>query len=202
MNNSIHVIARNQLSQQEEKEVLRLLLTSFSAKFGTLHLKLAEKLDILVYLERKYSQQIAPVDYIAKKENKIVGLLTIAGKNNYTQKLAYPFELAKKYGFFTIAHYLLLLTALEYRPADEEQYIENIAVHEKFQKQGIAKELIQTAQTNTKKGEKLTLLVSAKNTHAKRLYLKCGFSIVKRKRKVLLGFLVNEPNWLFMEWSR
>ncbi|WP_348920845.1 GNAT family N-acetyltransferase [Enterococcus rotai] len=202
MNNSIQVMARDQLSQLEEKEVLRLLLTSFSAKFGTLHLKLDEQLDILVYLERKYSQQLPPVDYIAKKENKIVGLLTIAGTTNYPQKLAYPFELVKKYGFFTIAHYLLLLTALDYRSADKEQYIENIAVHEKCQKQGIAKELIEMAQANTKNGEKLTLLVSAKNTLAKRLYLKCGFSIVKRKRKPLLGFLVNEPNWLFMEWSR
>ncbi|EOL47692.1 GNAT family N-acetyltransferase [Enterococcus caccae] len=202
MMSRIEVVHRGQLNQQDERAVFHLLLVSFSTKFARLQLTAQEKLDILVYLGQKYSHQTSSVDYIAKEGNTIVGLLTVLRKAENTKKFCYPFELSKKYGFFPIFHYVLLLTALGYQPRDKERYIENIAVDKQYQKQGIAKELIKVAQENIERGEKLSLLVSAENTHALRLYLTCGFSIVQRKRTFLLGFLANEPNWIVMEWSR
>lgn len=192
-----------QLSEYEKNNILRFLLTSFSAKFASLRLTSKEKLTILLYLEQKYtSQKKRSVDYIVKDGDEIIGMLTVSGKVLNQKNLKYPFELSKKYGFFTILKFVVLLTALEYRPHDKERYIENIAVHEQYRKQGIAKALIRTAQSEVENGERLSLIVSAKNQQALRLYLNCGFSIVKKKRNVILGFLANEPHWFFMEWSR
>ncbi|ALS02937.1 hypothetical protein ATZ33_16580 [Enterococcus silesiacus] len=203
MNHKIAVVDRNQLTEYEVKNVLQLLLTSFADKFSKVHLTTTEKLTTLLYFEQQYPpSQTGPTDYIVKNEHEIIGVLSISKKSAMPKKIAYPFELSRTYGFFTIFKYVVLLTALEYSPGDNEHYIENIAVHQKYQKQGIAKALITVAQAEVKKGEKLTLLVSATNQHALRLYLKCGFSIVKKKRKVILGLLANEANWLFMEWGR
>lgn len=203
MKRKITIVDRDQLSECEKRGVFRLLLTSFSAKFASNRLTLKEKVDILLYLEQHYaSQKKSPVDYIVKDQDEIIGVLTISEKTMDSRKKNYPFELSKKYGFLPIFKYLLMLSALEYSPQDKEQYIENVAVHERYQRQGIAKFLILAAQAEVKTGGKLSLIVSANNQQAVGLYLKCGFSIVKKQRVLILRFLANEPNWLFMEWSR
>ncbi|MEI5991104.1 hypothetical protein A5881_002637 [Enterococcus termitis] len=203
MDHKIELVARNQLPEHEVRQLLQLLLTSFADKFSGIRLAAKDKLATLLYFEQHYAlPQASPTDYIVKDENEIIGILSVSGKPAIPKKTAYPFELSKKYGLFTIFKYVVLLTALEYSPGEKEHYIENIAVHQSYQKQGIAKALIKAVQAEVKKGEKLTLLVSANNHQALRLYLKCGFTIVKKKRKLILGLLVNEANWLFMEWSK
>ncbi|WP_206911665.1 hypothetical protein IGL98_002861 [Enterococcus sp. DIV0840] len=203
MKKKISLVDRTQLSDYEKNSIFRLLLTSFSAKFASLRLTSKEKLDILLYLEQKYStQEKALVDYLVKDGEEVIGILTVSDKIVAPKNLNYPFELSKRYGLFTILKYVILLTSLEYQAHEKERYIENIAVHEQYQKQGIAKALITAAQSEVENGDRLSLIVSAKNQQALRLYLKCGFSIVKKKRNFILGLLANEPNWIFMEWSR
>ncbi|WP_086314161.1 hypothetical protein A5821_001751 [Enterococcus sp. 7F3_DIV0205] len=203
MDKNIYVVDRNQLNANEEKDIFRLLLASFSTMFAHVHLTSKEKLTILLHFEQNYSSQGKQlVDYMVKDSNEVIGVLTVSSKRTTSKNLTYPLELSKRYGYLTVFKYVLLLSALEYYPRDKEQYIENIAVHENYRKQGIGKALISAVQAKVKKEERLSLVVSVKNKQALNLYAACGFTIVKKEREFILGLLANEPDWFFMEWGR
>ncbi|MBA3925916.1 GNAT family N-acetyltransferase [Listeria rustica] len=97
---------------------------------------------------------------------------------------------------------MIQLLALEHTLADNECYIDHIAVDHTAQRQGIGKALLQRAQSEISSNERLTLYVSEKNSPAIQLYKTLGFQITKQHTSLLRGLLFNEASWIFMEWRK
>ena len=98
-------------------------------------------------------------------------------------------------GFFNFLKMLFRLRLNQYFPGTEndELYISNLAVFEKYRGKGIGVKLLEKAEEiAVEKGlNKLSLYVEIDNLHAKRIYEKFGFQEVK---KVVLPKAYNKYN--------
>jgi len=166
---------RQRLTQDDIKNILRISWDISSDDEGYLH-------------------------YVAKKDQKIVGVILIkCKKTRKSQKKVAIFNLFRQYGFFNILILTFKLSVLEiHKPKD--CYIEHIAVDESMRGQGIGERLITQAETELKnRGYSSLTLAVAKGNPAKHLYDRVGFKKVSMTNNLYMGYFAGIRQWNIME---
>ncbi len=137
--------------------------------------------------------------YVAKKEEKVVGVILIwCGEIQKSNKKVPAFELFRRYGFLNMLLLTYKLSILEiYKP--EDCYIEHIAVDEAMRGTGIGEMLIKHAEKELKERGFSTLsLAVAKGNPAKHLYDRVGFQDINSISSRFKGYFTGIRHWFFM----
>ena len=143
--------------------------------------------------------------FVAEKDGEVLGILLLKWKEQnrikITNKTGFLY-LVKKYGFFRTIRTILGALFFYKRVAENECYIEHIAVSKNARGLGIGTKLLEygenVAQNEIKK-KRYTLYVALSNKAAKRLYERVGFEDIELKSSLLSTMIIKEGKWYFME---
>ncbi|WP_246053970.1 GNAT family N-acetyltransferase [Paenibacillus anaericanus] len=195
--------------QREDYEsICRLLVKSFQGKFHSL-VQLDDE-DIIKLLSKIWlneSECVSEKQMVVKEDGELVGTIFLKWKDESSPpKISTNYNsraLFKQFGFITVCKFIIGMGMLEYKPQEQECYIEHIAIHSMYRNQGMGKLVLTWAKDFVQQHpefEELTLFVSGKNNNAIHLYEKAGFHIEKSKYNFKRHLFFQEPLWHLMTW--
>lgn len=109
--------------------------------------------------------------------------------------------LRRNLGFFHASWAASLLSYPRYTASEEEAYIERLVVASEYRRQGVARTMLDAAETLARESSKRTvgLHVSCGNLPALKLYEACGYEEVSRQRSLLTGYFLGIREWLYLQ---
>lgn len=132
-------------------------------------------------------------DYVAvDTSGEVLGVILLkeASQGPHDQNLSGRM-LIERYGFLPMMRASLLGILIEHRPAEDELYIDSVAVSPQARGRGLGTLLLEfAAQTAVNRGCRvLSLQVMSQNTRAKQLYERNGFEVVSTRSSRVLRYL-------------
>ncbi len=109
--------------------------------------------------------------------------------------------LRRNLGFFHASWAASLLSYPRYAASSSEAYIERLVVASEYRRQGVARAMLEAAETVARESGKRTvgLHVSGGNLPALKLYEACGYEEVSRQRSRLTGYFLGIREWLYLQ---
>ncbi len=109
--------------------------------------------------------------------------------------------LRRNLGFFHASWAASLLSYPRYAASSSEAYIERLVVASEYRRQGVARAMLEAAETLARESGKRTvgLHVSGGNLPALKLYEACGYEEVSRQRSRLTGYFLGIREWLYLQ---
>ncbi len=109
--------------------------------------------------------------------------------------------LRRNLGFFHASWAASLLSYPRYAASSSEAYIERLVVASEYRRLGVARTMLDAAETLARESGKHTvgLHVSGGNLPALKLYEACGYEEVSRQRSLLTGYFLGIREWLYLQ---
>lgn len=109
--------------------------------------------------------------------------------------------LRQNLGFFHASWAATLLSYPRYASSSSEAYIERLVVANEYRRRGVARIMLDAAETLARESDKRTvgLHVSGSNFPALKLYEACGYEEVSRQRSLLTGYFLGIREWLYLQ---
>ncbi len=109
--------------------------------------------------------------------------------------------LRQNLGFFHASWAASLLSYPRYSSPPSEAYIERLVVAQEYHRQGVARALLDAAETLARESDERTvgLHVTGINLPALKLYEACGYEEVSRQRSLLTGYFLGIREWLYLQ---
>jgi ribosomal protein S18 acetylase RimI-like enzyme len=94
-----------------------------------------------------------------------------------------------------------LLSYPHYTATSSEAYVERLVVTREHRDQGIARALLEEAESLSRESDKDTmgLHVSGSNLPALKLYEACGYQEISRQRSLFTGYFLGIWDWLYLQ---
>ncbi|CAN5239297.1 GNAT family N-acetyltransferase [soil metagenome] len=138
----------------------------------------------------------APVEIVAS-----VGVRTDSSDDEALARGIWE-TLRQNLGFFHASWAASLLSYPRYTAASSsEAYIERLVVANEYRRRGVARIMLDAAETLARESGKRTvgLHVSGSNFPALKLYEACGYEEVSRQRSLLTGYFLGIREWLYLQ---
>ena len=137
----------------------------------------------------------APVEIIAS-----VGVRTGSSDDEALARGIWE-TLRRNLGLFHASWAASLLSYPRYAASSSEAYIERLVVASEYRRQGVARIMLDAAETLARESGKRTvgLHVSGSNFPALKLYEACGYEEVSRQRSLLTGYFLGTREWLYLQ---
>lgn len=191
------------------QQVSRLLVHGFRGKFQPLT-SLPDNM-LALFFEKLFDQfpgELASHRMIALQGGEVVGSVCIKVKAELNIKqeiMNFPWCDFNLFGKRNLFKLFLSLCLLNHQPQAGECYIEDISVHPAHQGKGIGRCLLKWAQQHVQTNSCLTMLslhVSERNQHAKKLYEQMSFYTQDQKSSMFRYLLFRELEWNYMVWRK
>jgi len=137
----------------------------------------------------------APVEIVAS-----VGVRTSSSDDEALTRGIWE-TLRQNLGFFHASWAASLLSYPRYAASSSEAYIERLVVANEYRRRGVARIMLDAAETMARESGKRTvgLHVSGSNLPALKLYEACGYEEVSRQRSLLTGYFLGIREWLYLQ---
>ena len=140
--------------------------------------------------------------WVAEHDGLVVGTITMRTRGAHWLPASVPVEwlFVRALGVVRGMYALHALSFIEYHVAHDDLYITDVAVDERFQRQGVGRAMLAHAVAYAERQHLCTvsLYVDAANVAACSLYLGSGF-VVERTHYSLMGWiLLRQSRWLLL----
>ncbi|MDX1522605.1 MAG: GNAT family N-acetyltransferase [Anaerolineae bacterium] len=180
----------------------RLWMATFADKFGPVFGKNAQ---LIIRDWLRLSRRHLQTTVIAEVEGAVAGFVVLetpaSPPPDDGRWLWHALQL--HYGIIGAVRCLLLLLLIDdtYRVAQDEIYIEMLGVDPEWQRRGVARQLLQHAETVAAQAasQRLTLKVVTDNLAALRVYKKAGFVVRCEHHSRVYRWITGHPGYYEME---
>ena len=135
--------------------------------------------------------------------SKLIASVGIRLRDSEVESLARGFwkALRQDLGFIHASWTTILLSYPHYTATSSEAYVERLVVTREHRNQGIARALLEEAESLSREYEKDTmgLHVSGNNLPALKLYEACGYQEISRQRSLFTGYFLGIWDWLYLQ---
>jgi ribosomal protein S18 acetylase RimI-like enzyme len=138
---------------------------------------------------------------VAEWQGNVIGtvmLRTDGMEQNYPVTTEVVFQ--QVLGLWGAVRSIFALSLLSHHIKKEEGFITDVAVMDRFRRQGVARLLLQYCEKEARSQQKtyLGLYVSGANSGARTLYEKVGFKRVRVRRSWLMRMIFGQRDWIYM----
>lgn len=140
--------------------------------------------------------------WVAEYEGMVVGTITMRSKHAQWLPTSVPVEwlFVRALGVIRGMYALNALSFIEYHVVGDDLYITDVAVDERFQRQGVGRAMLAHALAYAERQQlrTISLYVDAANTAACALYMGCGFHKVHTRHSLMGWVLLRQSRWLLL----
>ncbi|CAA9452435.1 MAG: hypothetical protein AVDCRST_MAG37-2505 [uncultured Rubrobacteraceae bacterium] len=192
--------------QRDEPSIADLVVEGFLDKFRPVFGKRMERSTKIMERWVRLEHSLGGVDSLVIEgvsPPELVASVGVRTGSSDDEALAHAIweTLRQNLGFFYASWAASLLSYPRYAASSSEAYIERLVIAGEYRRQGLARTMLDAAETLARESGKRTvgLHVSGSNLPALKLYEACGYEEVSRQRSLLTGYFLGIKEWLYLQ---